>query len=167
MQRFLWHMRKIKFNRYHFYFVIFFLLLAGQFLQPCLIIEGNGKLTAAAPWIPGTGFSVHFIHSVQKTPVQENLVVEEKGFRLESTEYQSFGVGLPFLEEEGDFRMEDGRFVMDHMDRKFDRLSLRTGVGTRLRITLWNREYPLYEMFPPGTRIDIHEVPVYQMLWRE
>ena len=46
---------------------------------------------------------------MQKTPVLENLEVNEAkdGFNLLSTKYQSFGVGLPFLAEEGDFREEE------------------------------------------------------------
>ena len=119
-------------------------------------------MIASAPAISGLPFSVHFIHSVQKTPVRENLVVEEHGFCLDSTEYQSFGVGLPFWESEGEFHRKENSFVMEHMDRHFPDLSLRTGVGTQLRISLCGREYRLYEMFPPGTRIDIFIVPFYR-----
>ncbi len=152
------------FKWHHGYFILLVLLIISLFSEPCLAIRGEGRLIASAPDIPGTKFSIEFIHSVQKTPVRENLVVEEQGFRLKSTEYQSFGVGLPFLEEEGEFRMEDGKFVMDHMDRRFECLSLRTGVGTQLRIFLGDREYALYEMFPPGTRIDLSIVPLYEII---
>ena len=147
------------------YLFLLVLLLLSFFWQPCFCIYGGGRMIASAPAIPGMPFSIHFIHSVQKTPVRENLVVEGEGFRLESTEYQSFGVGLPFLESEGNFRMEGDAFVMEHMDRHFPDLSLRTGVGTELRISLNGKEYRLYEMFPPGTKIDIFLVPFYRLLF--
>ena len=89
-------------------------------------------------------------------------MVEPDGFRLLRTEYQSFGVGLPFLETEGDFRQEGNVYVMDCMDRRFPELSLRTGVGTQLTLYLNGKEYKLYEMFPPGTRIDVRVEPVYR-----
>ena len=91
-------------------------------------------------------------------------MVEEGGFLLDSTEYQSFGVGLPFLEDEGDFRMEGDRFLLEHMNRRFSRLSLRTGTGTMHRIFLHGKEYRLYEMFPPGTQIDIDIIPLCRYL---
>lgn len=122
-------------------------------------------MVVSAPAHTGMGFSICFIHSVQKTPVRENLCLEDSGFRLDSTEYKSFGVGLPFLESEGEFRAEGDVFVMDHMNRRFERLSLRTGVGTELRIIMNGREYRLYEIFPPGTRVDILTLPLYKVLY--
>jgi len=147
------------------YLFLLSLLLFGIFLEPTILICGEGRPVTSAPAIPGTQFSISFIHSVQKTPVRENLVVEEQGFCLVSTEYRSFGVGLPFLESEGDFRMEGDSFVMDHMERHFKTLALRTGVGTQLRIFLHGREYRLYEIFPPGTKIDVFTAPLYKLLF--
>ena len=103
---------------------------------------------------------------MQKTPVLENLEVNEAkdGFNLLSTKYQSFGVGLPFLAEEGDFREEGDYYVFDHMDRHFKTLALRTGVGTQLTLTVAGQEYRLYERYAPGTRIDLAIVPFYRAL---
>ena len=107
---------------------------------------------------------MRFIHSVQKTPVEEFLTVYPDGhFHLTGTRYQSHGVGLPFLPEEGTFREEDGHFILD-MDRDYDTLSLRTGVGTELTITAGGTDYPLYERYPDGTRIDLVAAPLYTSL---
>ena len=108
--------------------------------------------------------TIHFIHSVQKTPVEEFLTVYPDGhFHLTGTRYQSHGVGLPFLPEEGTFHEEDGHFILD-MDRDYDTLSLRTGVGTELTITAGGTDYPLYERCPDGTRIDLVAAPLYTSL---
>ena len=105
--------------------------------------------------------TIHFIHSVQKTPVEEFLTAHaDRHFHLTRTHYQSHGVGLPFLPEEGTFRQEGDYFVLD-MDRDYPALSLRTGAGTELTITAGERTIPAYEMYPVGTRIDLVVAPLY------
>ena len=134
-------------------------LLAWQMLQPIFLVQGEGRMLLALPLTEPQAFTIRFIHSVQKTPVEENLVVDASArngagaFRLLSTRYQSFGVGLPFLEGEGDFHEEGEYFVFDHMDRRFPQLVLRTAAGT-LR---------LYELFPPGARIDLSVARAYEV----
>lgn len=138
--------------------------LLNVFLTPCLVVRAAGERVAIVEARPELPFSIHFIHSVQKTPVLENLEVNESrdGFTLLSTKYQSFGVGLPFLAEEGDFREEGDYYVFDHMDRHFRDLSLRTGVGTQLTLTVGSHEYRLFERYAPGTRIDLAIMPFYR-----
>ena len=105
--------------------------------------------------------TIHFIHSVQKTPVEEFLTAHTDGhFHLAGTRYQSHGVGLPFLPEEGTFRQEGEYFILD-MDRDYSELSLRTGVGTELTIEAGGARIPVYEMYPVGTRIDLVVAPLY------
>lgn len=132
--------------------------------SPFAVLTAGGVRVGAVPALSGEKLQIRFIHSVQKTPVEENFTVEKEGFVLHSTRYLSFGVGLPFLAEEGEFHFEDGAFVLDHMERHFPRLSLRTGVGTRLQVTFGAREYPLYEVYKPGTRIDIEILPAWKMI---
>ena len=54
---------------------------------------------------------------------------------------------------DGNFRREGEWFIMDDMNRRFKNLELRTGKGTRLKITVGGREYELYKKFPLGTKI--------------
>nr|WP_255448753.1 DUF1850 domain-containing protein [Selenomonas sp. mPRGC5] len=123
-----------------------------------MFVKAGGNRVAVMRAVPGTEFSIRFIHSVQKTPVEENLAVDADGrsFVLHSTKYQSFGVGLPFLEGEGDFRQEGDYYIMDNMERHFPALTLRTGVGTKLTLYLEGREYRVYESYPPGTPVEIY-----------
>ncbi len=99
--------------------------------------------------------TIKFIHSVQKTPVIEELEFDGSDFVLRRTKYQSQGVGLPFMESDGIFRRDGDWFIMDNMNRRIKSLSLRTGVGTELTINLAGEEIRLYEKFPPGTKINI------------
>ena len=129
---------------------------------PALFLQADGKKIVLARQIRDeVPFTIHFIHSVQKTPVEEFLTAHADGhFHLAGTRYQSHGVGLPFLSEEGTFRQEGDYFVLD-MERDYKELSLRTGVGTELTITAGERTIPVYEMYPVGTRIDLVVAPLY------
>ena len=142
------------------------LLVAFDILSaPALFLQADGKKIVLARQIRDeVPVTIRFIHSVQKTPVEEFLTAHADGhFHLSGTRYQSHGVGLPFLPEEGTFHEEDGHFILD-MDRDYDTLSLRTGVGTELTITAGGTDYPLYERCPDGTRIDLVAAPLYTSL---
>ena len=136
--------------------------------QPCLFVRAQGKLVTVTVAMPGEPFSLRFIHSVQKTPVVENLAIanDGQGVVLHSTKYQSFGVGLPFLESEGNFHEEGDFFIFDNMERYFPKLDLRTGVGTKLTLIMNGREYRLYEEYPPGTMINIYIQPFLRGVWQ-
>ena len=139
------------------------LLVAFDILSaPALFLQADGQKTLLVRQIRDAApFTIHFIHSVQKTPVEEFLTAHADGhFHLSGTRYQSHGVGLPFLPEEGAFRQEGDYFVLD-MERDYKELSLRTGVGTELTITAGERTIPVYEMYPVGTRIDLVVAPLY------
>ena len=139
------------------------LLVAFDILSaPALFLQADGKKIVLARQIRDeVPFTIHFIHSVQKTPVEEFLTAHADGhFHLSGTRYQSHGVGLPFLPEEGAFRQEGEYFILD-MDRDYSEMSLRTGVGTELTITVGDQIIPAYEMYPVGTRIDLVVAPLY------
>ena len=139
------------------------LLVAFDILSaPALFLRTEGETIVLVRQIHGeTPLTIRFIHSVQKTPVEEFLTARADGrFHLYRTRYQSHGVGLPFLPEEGAFRQEDGHFVLD-MDRTYETLSLRTGVGTQLVIEAGGQELRAYERYPAGTRIDLTVAPLY------
>ena len=97
--------------------------------------------------------TINFIHSVQKTPVVEELIFKDGEFILLRTKYKSQGVGLPFDEADGKFYRDGEWFIFDEMNRRFKNLELRTGKGTQLKIIVNGREHELYKKFPLGTKI--------------
>ena len=142
--------------------------LADFLIRPLLVVESEqGAILYFERAYAGMPVEIHFIHSVQKTPVEENLHVDDElaGFVLDSTRYQSFGVGLPFLAADGTFQSEDGAFSMTDMDRPIPRLDLRPGTGTNLTLTVGDTTYPLSTLVPPGTLIRIYLAPYYHR-WR-
>ena len=97
--------------------------------------------------------TIIFIHSVQKTPVFEELEFQGGEFILKRTRYKSQGVGLPFDAADGKFYRDGEWFIVDDMNRHFKNLELRTGKGTQLKIFFNGHKYKLYEKFPLGTKI--------------
>ena len=120
---------------------------------PKIFIGTEHETIAVVDAREGLPITVEFVHSVQKTPVVEELFFSGGEFVLRRTKYQSQGVGLPFDASDGDFRHEGDMFIMDDMNRRFKNLELRTGKGSRLKITVDGREYELYKKFPLGTKI--------------
>ena len=140
----------------------FILWFAGVILQSHVFIETTQGIYQTIPVKDGEQLSLSFIHSVQRTPVIENFIIEDSGiFILDSTEYQSFGVGLPFLTEDGIFQAEKGKFVMRGMNRPQQSLRLRTGPEAKLSLTYAGRTIPLYSVFPAGTLVTVRVAPLY------
>ncbi len=148
--------------------IIFSLLIAAAAVwyvtRPYFFTASGSNILSAVPAEPGLSFSTRFIHSVQKTPVEEFFVVNDtlNGFVLKSTRYQSFGVGLPFLGSEGNFRHEGNFFVMDDMNRPIGELLLRPGLEmTEFTLIIGRERYPLYERVLPGATVHLWVGPYY------
>lgn len=108
------------------------------------------------PTKPGDTFSLRFIHSVHKTPVWENFVViGVDALTLTSTEYRSYGVGMPSLPSEGVFTQLDDRFMLTNLNRSFRQIPVRVGLEAQLSLVHHGQEYPLYEWFESGTLVVI------------
>ena len=120
---------------------------------PKIYVGAEGKTIAVADAEENLPLKIEFIHSVQKTPVIEELIFSGGEFVLQRTRYKSQGVGLPFDEADGNFYRDGEWFIFDDMNRRFKNLELRTGKGTQLKITLNGSEFELYKKFPPGTKI--------------
>ncbi len=144
-------------NKFLYLMIIIIFLLATGRSEIYVLAEMNKNyvVVTSARIKENLPLEINFTHSVQKTPVIEELNFDGEKFILLRTKYKSHGVGLPFMESDGVFREEDGYFIMDDMNRPIKNLSLRTGVGTNLTIKLDGEEIKLYEKYPEGTEIDI------------
>lgn len=133
--------------------IFLFINFGGKKIFVIAEVDGAEKIITSVPVKKNLPLEINFIHSVQKTPVIEELEFDGENFILLRTKYKSHGVGLPFLESDGNFREENGIFIMDNMNRTIKNLELRTGVGTQLTIFLDGKEFKLHENFPAGTKI--------------
>lgn len=133
--------------------VLALILLTMTTHQPKIFLGTDSTTVFVADYQENLPVTISFTHSVQKTPVIEELELRNGEFVLLRTKYKSLGVGLPFDANDGKFYRDGDFFIMDNMNRHFKNLELRTGKGTQLKITLDGREFDLYKKFPLGTKI--------------
>lgn len=89
----------------------------------------------------GDNFTIEYIHSVEKSPVLENYIVDGKDIILLDTYFQSFGAGLPATTPYSFEKTEEGFRVYD-INEKIDNLIYRVGAAERNhKLILKNREY--------------------------
>lgn len=129
-----------------------------------LIVETDSGTCLAIKTHIGDTFSLRFIHSVHKTPVWENFVVNGADkLTLVSTEYQSYGVGMPSLPSEGTFTQKGDRFILSDFNRQFKDIPVRVGPEAKLTFYHQNNEYPLYEWLDHGALVKVRVD--YDYLW--
>jgi len=144
--------------------VLICILLYWWLTPLTIIVKTEAGTCLALPTKPGDTFSLRFIHSVHKTPVWENFVVTGvEGLTLTSTEYRSYGVGMPSLPSEGVFTQLDDRFILTNLNRSFTQIPLRVGPEAQLSLVHHGQEYPIYEWFNPGSLVVVGTS--YDYLW--
>lgn len=151
---------------------IFFLILLVLFLVrlPFLILSDQDEKTVL--YLPLTGeqtFSLYYVHSVHRTPVWENFKPgPENQLVLTSTVYDSLGVGLPFLPGEGKLTIENGRFVLSGLDRRFPEVSLRVTPVAKQALVYRDKHYEFNSYFQAGSsvRIRLGRLSPGTVLWK-
>lgn len=99
---------------------------------------------------------MRYKHSVEQTPVVETFRILDDGtLLLISTAYQSYGVGLPSLPEEGKLTVADGWLVLTELKRVYPDIRLRVGVEAAVALEVGKNSYPIYQWYPPGSLVTI------------
>jgi hypothetical protein len=119
-------------------------------------------LLAAVPMTASDIFSLSFIHSVTRTPVQDIYRIESGGICQTSEIFESHCAGLPYSDQETNatrWKQQDGKFIL-HMERKIPRLVVRTDRNYKNRLHLpdrvidlnqWEDQALLLDITPAGT----------------
>lgn len=129
----------------------------------------DGQIVFQSPVHQGSRFSLTYIHSIHRTPVEEVFYVnEKKQMVLDALIFESYGVGMPTsLEGEETFRMADGKMRIEHIDRALDTFELRIGqVIADHKLLLQGEEIPLSALSEPGSavRFEIDRLHVWEYL---
>lgn len=142
------------------------LLLAGICLYPCPVLvlsKQRGPDVLLIPLNKGDCFSYEYIHSVQKTPVQEHFVTApDHKILLTSTTYQSYGVGLPFLPEEGQLEMRNGKFELTGLNRYYGVVHIGFIPLACQALLYGDKRYDFADYFKSGEMIDV-EIRQYSL----
>lgn len=98
-------------------------------------------------------FALAYIHSVLLTPAEEYFTItDENKLLLQETVYESFGVGLPYEQEEDeDFEIKDGKFYL-YLNKEFDEINMVISPIPKHRIIVGGEEYSLYDIVHDDTR---------------
>lgn len=134
-------------------FVITLLLALVIIRIPVLTLsEQQGDRVLIIPLVHGREFDYRYIHSVQKTPVQEHFTAApDNQLLLTSTTYQSFGVGLPFVPGEGKIHHIDGKYILTDLNRKFDIINIGYMALAHQELFYHGKHYKFEDYFRSGS----------------
>lgn len=108
----------------------------------------TGRLYASWPAEEGLGFSVGFIHSVNKSLVCDYFVLRNGEIYAEKTVYSAFGAGVQTEVEEGQTLTynEDGTMTISGFNQRFDKLSYIVGTVYDHVLTIGGETISLTEL---------------------
>ncbi|WP_199616982.1 DUF1850 domain-containing protein [Paenibacillus alkalitolerans] len=138
---------------------------------PALTIRqaADGRVVFQSPVDQGSRFSLVYIHSIHRTPVEEFFVINEnRQIVLDSMVFESYGVGMPTsLEGSETFRMADGKMRIENIHRTLDSFDLRIGqVVADHKLRVRDQVIPLSQLSKPGSaiRFEISRLHVWMLL---
>lgn len=142
-------------------FTIFFILLGGEICsgQPLFVLEVKdykNDRNLLQVGIPSQELIyLRTIHSLALTPYTHIYKFDEDGsLILSGAIFESGGGGYP---EKGDgvWSVVDGKFRVDQMNRSVGKLRFRVSPLSKETLIVSDREFPLYQMVPEGTLIEL------------
>ena len=151
--------------------VLILIILALYFVISCnliktkvLVIQDNTSHENFEYYLPNRNFSLGYFHSVLKTPVEEFFYINEHNqIVLEKIIYESYGVGSPFLEEEGELHIINDKFALK-INRILDEINMVISPIPNHWISIGENKYELNEVLnKPNSRIRIYIKQSYQL----
>lgn len=166
-------MKFIKEKKYllRFILVIIIIFTSLLFVMSCniskvkvLIIQDNTSNIKYEYTLLDCTFSLGYLHSVMKTPTEEFFYAnEDNQIVLEKTVYESYGVGLPFLEEEGELECVDGKFILK-MNRVYDELNMIISPIPEHYICIGDKKIKLNDLLKkPNSSIKLYVDVIYKI----
>lgn len=103
----------------------------------------------------GDQFKIKYQHSVARTPVIEFFEIKDGKILLTGTEYQSYGAGLPTSNGQGDYLVEDDKFIIKNIDQFLPEIMLRVSDYAEHEFIFKKENYKLYEDIKTETLLQI------------
>ncbi|MEG6522796.1 DUF1850 domain-containing protein [Desulfotomaculum sp. 1211_IL3151] len=150
--------RKMQRFKIFIFSLLLSILLAVFFipLPTLLVSQQQGQPVIVVPMIFGKTFTYEYLHSVLKTPVQENfLLAPGHSLLLTSTTFKSYGVGTPFLEGEGELENRNGLFILKGQNRRFAQLDFGVVPFTEPTLIYRGERYNFKDYFKAGSLITL------------
>lgn len=144
---------------------IFYLPVFKRFT---VIEEKTGKVLFYTDISNGDVFSVKYIHSVNKSPIEDVFEIEQNdGIKLIKTVFHSFGAGVPCELEPGQILIsKEDRMEITNINKHIDRYLLKVGTVANHTLCIQGREFLLDHLAAPKQtiRLEVRRIPVYYIL---
>lgn len=127
--------------------------------EKLLIIEDLDNQKKNEVFLPEKTFTLGYIHSVLLTPAEEYFRVEKGNeLMLYKTIYESFGVGLPYSQEEWDFEIKGDKFILN-IKRPFPSIKMRISPIPKHWLGVGETRYELMDFVEkPDDLVEIYAV---------
>ncbi|WP_446724975.1 DUF1850 domain-containing protein [Nocardiopsis sp. N85] len=97
-------------------------------VHPALRVADEGAVIGHLPLAEGEVFTVSYVHSIDRLPIEEDLVVRDGHLVVDATRIRQFGAGMGQIPGEGNGRAEGPWWVVEDMGRDIGPvLALRVG----------------------------------------
>lgn len=135
--------------------IIAFLFL---YLNPVKVLKAEdfkrGEVLKVWKVNDGSGFEIHYTHSVEKSLVVEKYKIDNNRLKLLETEFKSYGAGLPATTEDRFELTEDG-FRISDINRKYPLVIYKTGAEVAdHRILINGKEYRFLDFSKERTGVE-------------
>ena len=156
--------------------MVFATLAALGFLSlfirsPHLVLTNatSGQFLYLAPLDEGEIFSIHYIHSLNQSPVREIYELRYGQIMLTAIEFETFGAGMPTELEPGQTltHLEAGGMRIDGYERLIPDLRYLIGHTAELTLHIADREIPLAMLDEPGQSVQFspRQLNLWQLLY--
>jgi hypothetical protein len=100
-------------------------------------------------------FYTSFIHSVNKTPVDEYYRISDGTFILEKAIFYSYGAGMPELGEYGSSmpRIIDDMVLIDNINKEFEKITIYAGIQANHTLNTQNGKIAFLQLVEPQTPV--------------
>ena len=137
--------------------LVFGVILSILPIFPVLTLQNvdTGKRLVHISFKGEKEFAVSFTHSVNKTPVTEFYMIQNKKIVLIQAEYYSFGAGMPEMAEYPGASLEifDGTLRLTGLNLPVSNLIYRVGTVAEHQLLINHQKIALQELSPIQTGI--------------
>ena len=145
--------------------LFFFVPFARKFV---ILNYNTNQILYLADVKSGDRFSIVYIHSVNKSPIEEVFIIDDEyNIALSKAVFKSFGAGIPSnFDDGGRFEFFEDRIEVLYYSRKIDKLILRIGTIADHRFMMDGKNIRLNELSDPQSSIRFlaDRVTSYQLL---
>lgn len=150
--------------------IVTVLLLVPISRQLIVTDDQTGEVLYSTSIEPGQTFSIKYIHSVNKSPVEDIFDISHSNrIVLKKTIFRSFGAGIPYELEDGQsLDVMGDRIEISNINKRIDRFLLKIGTVAEHTLCIKGREIRMDSLAGPmrTVRLEVQNVRVTFFLRR-